>query len=276
MKTAFELPDELATGLVDAHAHITQRGGPLIAERHSRPEIDVSATDYVNLLHEHGLQYGVLTAPSFYGTDNTLLLAALREYPQALRGVVNVDPGVAAGQLAEWDAMGVVGVRFNMIRREPLPDFSAQVYQDLFEKIKGLDWHVEVYVESHRFPRVAAPILESGAMLVIDHFGYPVEPEGVDGAGFRGVLAGLRTGRASVKLSAPYRIPLPSLVPVVQAIREAGGVESMVWASDWPWVSFSDGLTYEGCMAGLVQWLPDPRDRYQVLSGNARRLFHFP
>lgn len=276
MKTAFELPDELATGLVDTHAHVTQRGLALIAERHSAPEVNVSADDYIILLRAHGLQYGVLTAPSFYGTDNTLLLAALQAHPDSLRGVVNADADTPLERLDEWNALGVVGVRYNMVRRESVPDFSQPAYQAFFARLKALGWHAEVYIESHRFSEVVTPILESGVTLVIDHFGYPVEPEGVKAAGFQSVLAALRSGRAHVKLSAPYRIPQPSLLPFVQAMRAEAGVAPMVWASDWPWVSYRDGLTYEQCMAWLVQWLPDVQERYRVVSENARALFRFP
>jgi len=275
MKTKFELPNELAVGLVDSHAHITQRTNNLSAQRHSQPEVDVSATDYVNLLQQHGLTYGVLTAPSFYGMDNTVLLQALQEYPKYLRGVVNAEPDTPEDQLKQWDSQGVVGVRFNLIRRDSVPDFSGKSYQDFFQRLRQLRWHVEIYIESSRFAETVGPILESGVELIIDHFGYPVEPEGIHASGFQAVLKALQRPNVHVKLSAPYRMSLPSLVPVAQALKEAAGVESMVWGSDWPWVSFREGQRYELCMAWLVQWIPDPHERYLLVSENARRLFRF-
>jgi predicted TIM-barrel fold metal-dependent hydrolase len=275
MKTKFELPSELAVGLVDAHAHITQRTSDLIAQRHSQPEVDVSATDYVDLLRDRGLSYGVLTAPSFYGMDNTILLQALQEYPKVLRGVVNAEPDTSVDKLRKWDEQGVVGVRFNLIRKEFVPDFSTKSYQAFFKRLIVLGWHVEIYIESSRFAQIVAPILESGVDLVIDHFGYPVEPEGINAVGFRAVLAALRRPNVYVKLSAPYRLPLPSLLPVVEALKDAGGVQSMVWGSDWPWVSFREGQRYDRCMAWLVDWLPDPQERFMVASENPRRIFRF-
>jgi len=275
MKTMFELPPDLAVGLVDSHAHVTERTNNLSAQRHSQPEVDVSATDYINLLQDHGLTYGVLTAPSFYGMDNTILLQALQEYPTNLRGVVNAGPETSEDQLKQWDALGVVGVRFNLIRRDSVPDFSEKSYQDFFQRLKQLRWHVEIYIESSRFAETVAPILESGVDLVIDHFGYPVEPEGINASGFRAVLKALQKPNVHVKLSAPYRMSFSCMLPVAQALKGAGGVESMVWGSDWPWVSFREGQRYNLCMAWLVQWIPDPHERYMVASENARRLFRF-
>ena len=72
-------PPSVADGVVgvDAHAHVMRRDAPLAAQRHSAPKRDVTVEEYLAVLDRHGVAHGVLTAPSFYGTDNSLLLAAL-------------------------------------------------------------------------------------------------------------------------------------------------------------------------------------------------------
>jgi len=77
---------------VDCHAHIMAVDLPLAPDIHSRPARDVSAEEYLAVLGSHGISHGVLTAPSFYGSNNILLLDALRRYPHQLRGTVIVDP----------------------------------------------------------------------------------------------------------------------------------------------------------------------------------------
>ena len=75
---------------VDAHAHVLKRDLPLVAQRHSAPKRDASVDDFIALLDRHGVAHALLTAPSFYGADNALLVASLRAYPTRLRGTAIV------------------------------------------------------------------------------------------------------------------------------------------------------------------------------------------
>src|SRR5947208_8802794 len=93
-----------AVRAVDAHAHVLMRDLPLVAHRHSAPKHDASVDDYVALLDRHGISHGQLTAPSFYGTDNSLLTASLRAFPSRLRGTAIVDPSITDADLATLDA----------------------------------------------------------------------------------------------------------------------------------------------------------------------------
>ena len=74
---------------IDCHAHIMVVDFPLAPEIHSRPVRDVSPKEYLEVLHSHGISHGVLTAPSFYGANNTLLFDALRNFPGKFRSASN-------------------------------------------------------------------------------------------------------------------------------------------------------------------------------------------
>ena len=87
-------------GAVDAHAHVMRRDAPLAALRHSAPKRDVTVEEYLAVLDRHGVTHGVLTAPSFYGTDNSLLLSALDASGGRLRGTVIVEPDIDRAALA--------------------------------------------------------------------------------------------------------------------------------------------------------------------------------
>jgi predicted TIM-barrel fold metal-dependent hydrolase len=260
---------------IDCHAHVTQRVQTLDPMRHSEPEIDVTASDYLALLGQHGLTHGVLTAPSFYGHDNSLLLAALRESKGFLRGVVSVDPEIDRNTLAQWHQLGVCGVRFNLIRRSQVPDFSEHRYQALFDFLKSLGWHVEIYIESERFPTVVQPIVDSNVRIVIDHFGSPTEAEGVNGSGFRAVLGALERGQTWIKLSAPYRFPTLPLKALTDQLARAGGEECLLWGSDWPWVSFAQTVNYQDCLGWLERCAPEALRRKAILTDNPRVPFRF-
>src|SRR5438045_9706293 len=107
---------------IDSHAHVFSRGLKLAATRRYAPDYDATLAEYLNHLGTHGLSHGVLVQPSFLGTDNRYLLAALQQAPAQLRGVVVVEPEISRGMLNDMAHIGVVGVRLNLMGKA-LPDF---------------------------------------------------------------------------------------------------------------------------------------------------------
>ena len=260
---------------VDCHAHVMRRDAPLAPDRHSAPKRDCTVEEYLNVLHMHGISHGVLTAPSFYGTDNRLLLEALDRADGRLRGTVIVDPDIDRAALAAMGHRGAVGIRLNWIRRPTLPDVSAADYRQLFANVRGLDWHVEIYLEGPLLAKILPAIRESGAKVVVDHFGSPDPARGVACAGFMAVLDGVRAGDTWVKLSAPYRQGGADVQRYVDALLDAGGPRQLLWASDWPFVSHEDEVTYRDCVDWLVEWVPDEATRRIILSDTPASLLGF-
>ena len=250
-----------------------RRDAPLAAQRHSAPKRDVTVAEYLEVLDRNGMTHGVLTAPSFYGTDNSLLLAALDAHPDRLRGTVIVTPEASRAELESMAARGAVGIRLNWIRREKLPEISA--YAKVFELVRQLDWHVELYLEGAKLASVLPRIRDSGAKMVLDHFGSPDPASGLACAGFQEALKGVRAGDTWVKLSAAYRLGGADPKAYAEALLDAGGPAQLVWASDWPFVSHEDDVTYRQCLEGLEAWLPDAAARRVVLAETPAKLFHF-
>src|SRR6185369_2601963 len=210
---------------VDCHAHVMRRDAPLAPDRHSVPKRDCTVEEYLDVLDANGISQGVLTAPSFYGADNSLLLDALDRAAGRLRGTVIVDPGIARASLAAMGARGAVGIRLNWFRRSALPDVSDTGYRQLFANVRDLGWHVEIYLEGPLLAKVLPAIRDSGATVVVDHFGSPDPARGVACAGFQAVLDGVGTGDTFVKLSAPYRQGGADPQRYVDALLDAGGAE---------------------------------------------------
>ena len=262
-------------GAVDAHAHVMRRDAPLAALRHSAPKRDVTVEEYLAVLDRHGVAHGVLTAPSFYGTDNSLLLSALDASGGRLRGTVIVEPDIDRAALAEMGRQGVVGIRFNWVRRDILPDIDSSGYRRLLATLRDLGWQVEIFLEGPKLARILPRIRESGVKVVIDHFAHPDPAQGVACAGFQAALAGVRAGDTWVKLSAPYRLGRVDPQRYVDALLDASGPRQLVWASDWPFVSHEHEITYPQCQQWLVQWIPDPGVRRAVLATTPAALFGF-
>ncbi len=260
---------------VDAHAHVMRRDAPLSAERHSAPKRDVTVEEYLAVLDRHGVACGVLTAPSFYGTDNSLLLAALDTAPARLRGTAIVAPDIERDALEAMAAHGVVGVRLNWIRRDSIPDVTSPEYRRLFSLLAELGWHVEIFLEGPKLALVLPKLRRSGVRVVIDHFAHPDPAQGVACHGFQQALAGVRAGDTWVKLSAPYRLGGVDAQRYVDALLDAGGPGQLVWASDWPFVSHENEITYERCLRWLDEWIPDAATRNTVFAETPLTLFGF-
>lgn len=263
---------------IDTHAHVMRVSAKLVRERHSAPRRDVTVHEYIGLLDDCGLSHGVLTAPSFLGTDNTLLLQALDAFPGRLAGTAIVDPTIDEERLSDMQVRGVAGIRFNWTRRASLPDLGSTEYVALLDRLAKLGMHVELFVEDAHAAHIIARLLDHGVAVVIDHFGAPDPLQGINGPGFRQVLRAVASGQAWVKLSAPYRLGGVDPRRYVDALLQAGGPDHLMWGSDFPWISHEDylgGPTLRASLQWLVRWVPDDAVRRIILCDTPARVFGF-
>jgi predicted TIM-barrel fold metal-dependent hydrolase len=266
---------------IDCHAHIMVVDFPLAPEIHSRPARDVSAKEYIEVLHSHGISHGVLTAPSFYGANNTLLFDALRSFPNQLRGTAIIDPATEIVALERelhlMQEIGIVGIRLNWNKKKVLPDINSAEYKRLLALARDLDLHIELFLEDHLQEQVVPQILASGATLVLDHFGNPDPKLGINSASFQNTLHALEAGKLWVKLSAPYRVGSlngVSIKPYIDALVSANP-KQLVWASDWPWLSYENQFTYADCLAWIQSTVDDSAIWEDIFIHNPKTLFHF-
>jgi len=266
---------------IDCHAHIMALEFPLASDIHSRPARDVSAKEYLEVLHSHGISHGVLTAPSFYGANNTLLFDALHNFPDQLRGTAIIDPTIEIitleRQLHLMQEIGIVGIRLNWNKKKVLPDINSAQYKKLLALAGDLDLHIELFIEDHLQEQVVPQILASGATLVLDHFGNPDPKSGINSVSFQNTLRALETGQVWVKLSAPYRVGSlngVSIKPYVDALV-AANPKQLVWASDWPWLSYENQFTYADCLTWIESAVDDSVIWEDIFIHNPKTLFHF-
>ena len=72
---------------IDTHAHIFELAQRMLDERRYTPPRDATLKQYLAMLDANDIARGVLVQPSFLGTDNSFMLAALRAQPERLRGI---------------------------------------------------------------------------------------------------------------------------------------------------------------------------------------------
>jgi predicted TIM-barrel fold metal-dependent hydrolase len=265
---------------IDTHAHIFHRGLPLVSNRRYTLEYDATLADYLEQLDSHGLTHGVLVQPSFLGTDNSFLVEALRAHPDRLRGVAVVAPNVSPQELSQLAGAGVVGIRLNLVGL-PVPDLQKPDWAALMLRVQTLGMHVEIHREAGDLEQLLAPLLEStGVNIVVDHFGRPDAEFGVDDPGFRYLLSTASSRRVWVKISGSYRNGAggrgeATALAAMPAMREAFGLDRLVWGSDWPHGQFETTQSYDVAFAALGAWLPQQADRDIVLGRTAAELFRF-
>ncbi|WP_024974528.1 amidohydrolase family protein [Ralstonia pickettii] len=264
---------------IDTHAHVFERGLPLADARRYAPTYDAPLPAYLAQLDAHGVSHGVLVQPSFLGVDNSYLLAALKQAPQRLRGVAVIDPAAPETLLAQMNAEGIVGIRLNLIGAAS-PQLKSPVWQAALARLHALGWHVELHVEARRLPALLQPLLEAQVNVVVDHFGRPDPALGVDDPGFAALLAAGRSRRVWVKISGAYRNGANGrgeaiALAAMPRLKDALGLDRLVWGSDWPHTQFESQIDYDKMWAFAGVLLPSAADRKQVLVDTPAQLFRF-
>jgi predicted TIM-barrel fold metal-dependent hydrolase len=260
-----------AAPLVDTHAHIFVPGLPLVDGATNRPGYSCTDTDYLAALDAAGIRYGVIAAPSFLGTHIDYTLECLRRQPR-LRATAIVDADVPLQRLKELDRQGIVGIRYTLRNYRDVPDFRALEYRRLLAAVAELDWHVHILAESDRLATMVPLLAESGAKLLIDHFGVPSGPEC---PGQRAILGALETGRTWIRLSAPYRLSDGVLAnELAQLFLREAGPDRLLWGSDWPWVAHEGQYSIAAAIRDFHEWIPDPQARARI-DANALAFYRF-
>ncbi|PWT85879.1 MAG: hypothetical protein C5B56_13330 [Proteobacteria bacterium] len=267
---------EAALPTIDTHAHVFHRGLKLAPGRRYAPDYDAPLALYLEQLDRSGMSNGVLVQPSFLGTDNSYLVDCLKQANGRLRAIAVVDPAVSAEELRALDRAGVVGIRLNLVG-QPLPDLAAGEWKALLGQVKAMGWQVEIQRNAADLAVLAPQLLDHGLTIVLDHYTLPDPKLGVADPGFQSVLKLGATKNVWVKISAPYRNGAAGEEFAKQAcplLRNAYGLDRLLWGSDWPHTQFEATQTYAKNREFLDALIVDNSERAQVLA-SPRQLFRF-
>lgn len=231
----------LPAGACDAHMHVFGPSAQYpadVAARYTCPPAPLA--DYQRVAAGLGLQRSVFVQPSFYGTDNSCLLDALAQTPNA-RGVVMVGPGVSLAQLNEWHAIGVRGLRVDLFRLVALGRTLGEIKAEVLAKCElaaRFGWSVDLYVPGG----VACGLADSfGALpcpVSIAHMGYLSVDQASD-AQCAAFLDAVDSGPVWFKLSGMYRYgPGQGEARAEYLAKQliARVPQRLLWGSDWPHV----------------------------------------
>ncbi len=283
--------------LCDCHVHIV---GPIEkypqVPNRSYLAVPASLEQLRDSAAPRGVSRFAIVQPSFYGTDNTVLLESLDALGDRGRGVAVVDPATATGPLlADYEARGVRGLRLNLY--SPMgadPAGLASAFAAAATLARPHDWHVEVIAPIAVLAAAAevlAQVRERAPVpVVIDHYGLCGNNRPASAAG-RALLELLRRPHVWMKLSAPYRVsddPLNTRPdPEWRTALVAVAAERCVWGSDWPFTPPHDAhkgatiavghraLSYDKMVDDFVDGLGSEERYRAVMQDNPARLYGF-
>lgn len=259
---------------VDCHAHIFSATAPAVAGARYRPAYEATVGAWRARWADAGITHGVVVQPSFFGTDNSELLAAIASDPRHLRGVAAVHPLIDDVSLHRMHAAGVRAIRLNLRGIGDWSQYANPKWGALFALVHALGWHVEVFVDPGRAPDVVPILAAIPIPVVFDHFAVPGTDEYAVDATFRTVEKLAASRPVWCKLSAPYRLQGGDPRAFASRWLDIVGPERLVWGSDWPWTSHEDAGDYARLRNALDRWV-GARQLSAVLWDNAARLYDF-
>ena len=274
------LPDrfQMPARAVDTHAHVigSPPDHPYVPTRSYTPT-SATVESYLEVLDRTGIAYGVVVQVSVHGTDNGLMVEALRKHPARLRGVAVMPLGLSDRAYEEASVAGVVGLRLNEL-------YGGGIGFDAIESYDSLavehGWHIELLLDARRLPALMPRLRSMRSPVIIDHMGHMPVSAGVAHPGFQS-LVGLVQDGAWVKLSGAYRISADDThwrdtIPFTQSLVGAGA-RRCVWGSDWPHVAHWGYMMQVAELLNLLdECAPDSETRDQILVHNPARFYGFP
>jgi predicted TIM-barrel fold metal-dependent hydrolase len=265
---AFSMP----AGACDSHFHVFEPGYPHVANpQYTFPEGTID--QYLAMTEALGIERMVLVQPSYYGTDNGLLMDTLRRLGPRCGGVIQVEEDVSDAELDSYHDVGVRAFRLDLFacRAAPTRDIAAYITR-MAKRATPRGWHLQFYTPGPVVRDLLPFLADMEDTFVIDHMGYMTEP---DPDFERRLLEVLKQGSCWIKLSGAYRVakdePLSKTVPWGQVLI-ATRPDRLIWGSDWP--HLPDGQRDTGEILNLLAaWAPAEADRNAILVGGPARLF---
>jgi len=276
----------MTTDYIDAHVHVWKPADatyPYDPTYNGPPASPASFTPehLLSIARPVGVKRIVLVQMSFYGTDNSYMLEAMKRHPGVFSGIAVVDHDAPSlpGEISRLASLGVRGFRITRDDREAgwLETANMRKMWRLAGEKKmamcalvGPDALAAVHRMCEEFPATT---------VVIDHMAR-VGMDGVVRDRDVSALCNLsRHPRVYVKVSAFYalgkkRAPYHDLVPLIQALYNAFGAQRLMWGSDSPF-QVEPPFTYAESLDLVSNGLPflTTDDKEWILRKTAQKIF---
>lgn len=252
---------------VDTHFHIFEAGKAITGARYV-PAYAATLDRWWALASSAGVTHGVLVQPSFLGTDNRLMLEGLATNSGRLMGVAVVEPTITLEEMTEMHALGVRGVRLNLVGGDHCVEQWSQ-NPSFWDRMTSLGWHVEIHTDPGRLQDVL-PNMPSGPKIVVDHMAKPLKGHSSDPT--LQLLRRYGPERVMVKLSGAYRQAGVDAQTLAQVLLGELGPTALLWGSDWPCTNHENCADYSLLRRSLDQWVGEVAVD-EIMNRNPMRLY---
>jgi 2-pyrone-4,6-dicarboxylate lactonase len=267
-------------GAVDAHCHVFGPGErfPYAPERKYTP-CDAPKEKLWELRDYLGFERNVIVQATCHGSDNRALVDALKDSNGRARGVASVSRDVTDSELAELDAAGVRGVRFNFVKR--LVDTTPrETLLEIARRVQPLGWHIVIYFEAAELAELYDFFASLPTTVVVDHMGRPDVTQPVDGPQFELFLRLMREHRNFwSKVSCPERLShsgpphYADVIPFARRVVEEFP-DRVLWGTDWPHPNMKSHMPDDGELVDFIPKIATSAERQRrLLIDNPSRLY---
>lgn len=275
-KPSFRLPEHS----VDAHCHVFGPGEvfPYAPARKYTP-CDAPKEKLWALRDLLGFERNVIVQATCHGQDNRALCDAIADSGGRAKGVASVSATISDSELAVLHESGVLGARFNFVRRlvDARPDHE---YAALAERLARLGWHAVIYFEAEDLPDRFEFFADLPVTLVVDHLGRPDVSKEVDGPEFGLFLRLLRENENMwCKVTCPERLTrsgppdYTDVVPFARRVVEEFP-DRVLWGTDWPHPNMKSHMPDDGLLVDYIPRIaPTPELQQKLLVDNPLRLY---
>ncbi|HWL09292.1 MAG TPA: amidohydrolase family protein [Planctomicrobium sp.] len=247
---------DITGGLIDAHVHVwpAETTRYPVAEGFKKENVQPISFTPEELFAEcrpQGVTRVVLIQMSFYKFDNSYMLDAIRQYPDAFRGVAIVDEKQAnvGDTMKELAKSGVTGFRLYATKPAVESWLNATEMNAFWKLAAQTGQAVCLLSDPDALPAIDAMIKKHPeTTVVIDHFSRIGMSGTIQQQDLDNLCRLARYPNVFVKTSAFYALgkkqaPYTDLGPMVRRLRDAYGAKRLMWASDCPF-QVQGGHTY--------------------------------
>lgn len=265
-------------GACDTHMHFYDARYPTAKTALITPP-DATISEYRGMQARLGITRNVVVQPTTYGTDNRCTVDAIAALGANARGVATVDATVTDEEIERLTRAGIRGARFHMLPGGALPWDELDA---VAARVAPFGWHLQLQLDGGTLPERENQIKRLPGTLVVDHIGKFLNMVTPGDAAFRVLARLVESGRAYVKLSAPYEFSKsgpPEFADAGALARTLVAIapERMLWATNWPHPGEPAGHKPDEAMLldTLLHWADDDATRGKILVDNPARLYGF-
>jgi predicted TIM-barrel fold metal-dependent hydrolase len=284
-KEEFAIP----AGACDCHVHVFDPiQFPYASDRIYTPP-EATLADLSGLQRMLHMERVVVVAPSVYGEDDCCTLNAVSRLGSSSCAVIASRKSFSRGELEDLWGRGARGVRVNFeTTANTNVDEGRRALDAIAERLPHSGWHIQFDTRLSVIGALSDHLAQLPCQAVFSHFARARAALGPAQPGFDDLQWLVASGKAYVKISAPYRIsdkaPHFEDVELIARSLIAANVDRMLWGSNWPHPG--RGATHTAVappypnddfhvLSLLGRWIPEPSVRRKVLVENPARLYGF-